>query len=198
MKIRDNLYGPDYFDNDISFEQVIADNESKILNLIYGMTGDYHLAQDLTQETFIKAFKSLNSFNGTSKVSTWLYRIAVNLTIDYKRKRCVQTEKVQDEMETGIADTKNTSDPDTQCQKKAVKDILFEAIAKLPEQHREVFVLREINGCSTKEVAEILGVTAEVVKWRLHKARSILRKTLKGNNQYKNLGTVNLNESGLE
>lgn len=198
MRIRDNLYGPDSFEHEVSFEQVISDNEDKILNLIYGMTGDYHLSQDLTQETFIKAFKSLNGFNGKSKISTWLYRIAVNLTIDHKRKKCVQVEKAGNEIDMSVPDTKTGADPDSQCQKKAVKDILFQAISKLPDQQREVFILRELNGCSTKEVAEILSVTSEIVKWRLHKARSTLRKTLQSNDQYKNIGRINLNESGLE
>lgn len=198
MRIRDNVYGPDSFENEISFEQVISDNEDKILNLIYGMTGDYHLSQDLTQETFIKAFKSIKSFNGKSKISTWLYRIAVNLTIDHKRKKCVQVEQAGNDIDTNKPETKICSDPDSQCQKKAVKDILFEAIHKLPDQQREVFILREINGCSTKEVAEILGVTSELVKWRLHKARSVLKKTLESNTRYKNIGTFHLTPSGIE
>ncbi|MBO8168080.1 MAG: RNA polymerase sigma factor [Thermoanaerobacteraceae bacterium] len=82
--------------------------------------------------------------------------------------------------------------------KRAIKDILFNAIARLPEQQREVFILREINGCSTKEVAEILGCSTELVKWRLHKARSSLRKILQGNNQYKNTGTYTLSGFGIE
>ncbi|MHB9094678.1 MAG: sigma-70 family RNA polymerase sigma factor [Eubacteriales bacterium] len=137
MRIRDNLFGPDHSENEPSLELVISENEDKILNLIYGMTSDYHLAQDLTQETFIKAFKSIKSFSGKSKISTWLYRIAVNLTIDHKRKRCVQTEHPADEIESKISYEKTCSDPDSQCQKNTVKDILYNTIAQLPEQQRE-------------------------------------------------------------
>lgn len=199
MRIKENLYGPEIADNDLTFEQVITQNEEKILNLIYGMTGDYHLAQDLTQETFIKAFQSRQTFNGKSKFSTWLYRIGVNVTIDHQRKSCVRKENPTNEIEPNISGTTNTStDPDKVCQKNAMKDMLFTAIAQLPEQQREVFVLREINGCSTKEVAEILGCSMELVKWRLHKARSALRKILQTNNQYKNLGSYTLNSSGIE
>lgn len=199
MHIDKNLYGPDSIENTPTFEQLIAENEKKILNLIYGMTGDYHLAQDLTQEAFVKAFQSIKNFNGQSKFSTWLYRIAVNVTIDHQRKSSVRKENASDRVEPEVSGCSHTcSDPDSACQKKAIKDILFAAIARLPEQQREVFVLREINGCSTKEVAEILGCSTDLVKWRLHKARSDLRKTLSSDNQYKDIGTYILSGSGIE
>lgn len=199
LHIKDNLYGPDNAEN-ISFEEVLAQNEKKILNLIYGMTGDYHLAQDLTQDTFVKAFQAKETFNGKSKISTWLYRIGVNVTIDYQRKSSVRKESPSEDIETdGICHSNGGSaDPDKACQKNAIRDIMFNAIASLPEQQKEVLVLREINGCSNKEIAEILGCTLELVKWRLHKARSGLRKILQANNKYKDLGTYKLNGFGLE
>lgn len=199
MRIDKNLYGADTFENAPSFEDLIAQNEKKIMNLIYGMTGDYHLAQDLTQEAFIKAFQAKSDFSGRSKFSTWLYRIAVNVTIDHQRKSCVRKENPAKEVESGAtAQNRTCSDPDNACQKKAIRDILFAAIAGLPEQQREVIVLREINGCSTKEVADILGCSTDLVKWRLHKARTALRKILQSDNRYKDLGTYKLSSLGLE
>ncbi len=199
MLIKENLYGPENPENALSFEETISQNENKILHLIYGMTGDYHLAQDLTQDTFVKAFQARDSFNGKSKFSTWLYRIAVNVTIDHQRKSSVRKENPAADMASDcISDSNHSTDPDQACQKKAIKDMLFSAIANLPEQQREVFVLREINGCSTKEVAEILSCSPDLVKWRLHKARSGLRKTLQANNKYKSIGTYTFNGSGIE
>lgn len=197
MRMKDNLYGPDTLENELSFEQLVARNEEKIINLIYGMTGDYHLAQDLTQEAFLKAFRSRNSFNGKSKFSTWLYRIAVNVTIDHQRKSSVRRENTSEDAASGLPGDAGAN-PDQVCQKKAIKDILFSNIASLPEQQREVFVLREINGCSTKDVAEILGCSRELVKWRLHKARLALRKSLQTGTRYKDIGSYTLNSSGLE
>ncbi|AFM39443.1 RNA polymerase sigma factor, sigma-70 family [Desulfosporosinus acidiphilus SJ4] len=196
MQIKRNIYGPDSAENQDSFEELISKNEDKILNLIYGMTGDYHLAQDLTQESFLKAFLSKQSFNGQAKFSTWLYRIAVNTTIDYKRKSCVRKENSSEEIEN----INNTTepDPDNKCQKTAMKEILFKAISQLPDQQREIFTLREINGCSTKEVAEILSISNELVKWRLHKARTMLRKSLSNGNMYKNIGSFKLGPAGIE
>lgn len=194
MRIKENLYGPS--NNEPSFEQIISQNEKKIFNVIYGMTGDYHLAEDLTQEAFLKAFQAKESFNGKAKFSTWLYRIAVNVVIDHQRKSCVKKENPADTLDRGQANP--ASDPDSACQKRALKDILFKAIASLPEPQKEVYVLREVNGCTTKETAEILECSSELVKWRLHKARSLLRKMLKENQQYKNAGTFKLNEFGIE
>ncbi|HVJ47658.1 RNA polymerase sigma factor [Desulfitobacterium sp.] len=198
MPVQQNLYGVNFDESLESFEQIILENEAKITNLIYGMTGDYHLSQDLTQETFIKAFKARHGFNGRSKFSTWLYRIAVNVTLDYQRKGCVRNEKIADEIEPGSYSNQLNKDPDQSCQKKAMQDILFQAIAQLPEQQREVFTLREINGCSTKEVAQILDISLELVKWRLHKARATLRKFLGDSVPYQKIGYFRLSSYGID
>lgn len=198
MQIRENLYGPDITENQASFEHIIAQNEQKIFNLILSMTNDFYLAQDLTQETLLKAFQSRQNFQGKAKFSTWLYRIAVNVTIDHQRKSYTQKENPVENLETNCHTENVTSDPDGACQKKAIKDILFQTMNKLPAQQRDVFILREINGLSTKEVAEILDCTTELVKWRLHKARSAMRKNLQTENQYKNIGSFKLSSSGIE
>ncbi|KJR47312.1 RNA polymerase sigma factor RpoE [Desulfosporosinus sp. I2] len=198
MKIKENLYTADSFEGDLSFEEIISQNQKKIINLIYGMTGDYYLSEDLTQETFLKAFQSRHSFNGKSKFSTWLYRIAVNVTVDHQRKSCVRKEMAAEEPDPKFSKVDTLQDPDRSCQKNATRNIIFTSIANLPDQQKEVFVLRELNGCSTKEVAEILDCSVELVKWRLHKARLSLRKTLNNNTNYKNLGTITLNRFGLE
>ncbi|MEL1133690.1 RNA polymerase sigma factor [Desulfitobacterium sp. THU1] len=195
MGIRENIYRLENLSDIYDFEDIISENEAKIINLIFGMTGDYHIAQDLTQETFLKAFQSRQSFHGQSKVSTWLYRIAVNTTIDYQRKTCVRKENPTEEIEVENA---ANQDPDQNCQKTAIRDILFKAISQLPDQQREIYILREINGCSTKEVAEILNISSELVKWRLHKARSMLRKSLGEGNIYQNIGSVKLSSEGIE
>jgi RNA polymerase sigma-70 factor (ECF subfamily) len=195
MRFQQNIYVPNEVENAASFEQLIMENEKKIINLIYGMTGDYHLAQDLTQDAFLKAFQAKQSFNGQAKFSTWLYRIAVNTTIDYQRKASVRKENPAEEIETNAT---TEQDPDQKCQKKAIKDILFKLISQLPDQNREVFTLREINGCSTKEVAEILNISSDLVKWRLHKARTMLRKSLTDKNLYENIGSFKIGPAGIE
>lgn len=198
MSIQLNLYSPSSEENLESFEQIILENEEKITNLIYGMTGDFHLSQDLAQEAFIKAFKARQGFNGRSKFSTWLYRIAVNVTLDHQRKSYVHHEQISDEIEPSCSSQDLHKDPDHFCQAKAMKDLLFKAISQLPPQQREVFTLREINGCSTKEVAQILNTSLELVKWRLHKARTTLRKNLGGDTPYQKIGFFHLGPNGIE
>lgn len=90
---------PQAQDSGLSFEKVIAANEKQIFHLLYGMTGDYHLAQDLVQETFLRAFKAYHTFAGRAAVSTWLYRIAVNVAVDYQRKGFVRCEQPAEEGE---------------------------------------------------------------------------------------------------
>ncbi|GAW27725.1 RNA polymerase sigma factor [Carboxydocella sp. ULO1] len=189
---------PHVRENDLSFEEVIAANEKKILNLLYGMTGDYHLAQDLAQETFLRAFKAFHTFAGKAAVSTWLYRIAVNVALDYQRKGFVRSEQPVEQIAEVRGEDTCAQDPDKSCQKRAIRDILFASIARLPEQQREVYILREINGCSTKEVAEILGCSSAMVKWRLYKARLALKKILQQEHSYKKAGVFRLSSHGIE
>lgn len=198
MHIKENLYGCNNVENEFSFEEVIKENEKKILNLIFGMTGDYHLSEDLTQETFVKAFNAISNFNGKSKISTWLYRIAVNVTIDYQKKLATHKESPSELNDCETINHTNSEETDNQCQKHAIRDILFSTISKMPEQQKEVFILREINGCSTKEVAEILDCSLDLVKWRLHKARSYLRKEFSKDIKYKEVGTFKLDSFGLK
>jgi RNA polymerase sigma-70 factor, ECF subfamily len=196
MHSQQNTYNLNPFENSILFEKLIEENEKKIINLIHGMTGDYHVAQDLTQEAFLKAYQSKQSFNGKSKFSTWLYRIAVNTAIDYQRKQGTRLEHPSEEIRSEPTDS--DQDPDDKCQKNAIKKILFTNIARLPNEQRDVFMLREINGFSTKEVADILNISNDLVKWRLHKARNSLRKLLNDGNLYENIGIFKLGASGIE
>jgi RNA polymerase sigma-70 factor, ECF subfamily len=196
MHSQQNTYNLNPFENSTLFEKLIKENEEKIINLIHGMTGDYHVAQDLTQEAFLKAYQSKQSFNGKSKFSTWLYRIAVNTAIDYQRKQGVRLEHPSEEISSKPTDS--DQDPDDKCQKHAIKKILFTNIARLPNEQRDVFMLREINGFSTKEVADILNISNDLVKWRLHKARNSLRKLLNDGNLYENIGIFKLGATGIE
>jgi len=132
MKIKENLYTADSFEGELSFEEIISQNEEKIVNLIYGMTGDYHLSQDLTQEAFLKAFQSRHTFSGKSKFSTWLYRIAVNVTVDHQRKSCVRKEMATDEINPNFSKVNTSPEPDGTCQKNATRNIIFSSIAELP------------------------------------------------------------------
>ncbi len=141
-------------------------------------------AEDVVQETFLNAFKAINSFDGRSKLSTWLYRIAYNAALMRLRRSRPLTVSVDDPelSDDGFETPRQLFDwcclPEQDFETDEARAQLEEAIQELPEKLRAVFVLRELEGLSTEETAQALGVSAEAVKTRLHRARLRLRERL--------------------
>lgn len=141
-------------------------------------------AEDVVQETFLSAFKAINSFDGRSKLSTWLYRIAYNAALMRLRRSRPLTVSVDDPelSDDGFETPRQLFDwcclPEQDFETDEARAQLEEAIQELPEKLRAVFVLRELEGLSTEETAQALGVSAEAVKTRLHRARLRLRERL--------------------
>lgn len=142
-------------------------------------------AEDVLQETFIKALKSLDSFEGRSSISTWLYRIAVNEALMVIRKRKPEVSIVQedenDEEVSGILVSQIVDWcclPESEFMSNETREILDQAIHQLPEKLRTVFILRDIEGLSINETAQALGLTETNVKTRLLRARMRLREDI--------------------
>lgn len=140
-------------------------------------------AEDLVQETFLQAFKAIESFEGRSELRTWLYRIAYNAAM--MRHRGQQSvvsveETIQDNGQTIVPE--QLLDwcclPEHDFQTEEMHRQLEQAIHDLPESFRSVFIMRELEGLSTQDCAEALGISADVVKQRLHRARLWLRERL--------------------
>jgi RNA polymerase sigma-70 factor (ECF subfamily) len=171
-----------------SFDELFERYERDIFNLIYRLVGDYEEAADLTSETFVRALRSFGRFRGESRPYTWLYRIAVNLCKNYFRRRGVRQrahgpsldEQVvlddQQQVEREIEDWSRA--PQRQAERHELQREIERAIAELSAQGRMVVILRDLHGLSYQEIAEVVGVSAEVVKARLHRARAALRKRL--------------------
>ena len=148
------------------------------------MLGDAQDAEDVLQETFIKAFKALPTFEGRSSLSTWLYRIAVNEALMQVRQRRPGQVSIDEELETEdgerepvqIIDLKAM--PEDELLSTETRRVLDHAIHRLPVTLRSVFILRDIEGLSVKETAEALEVNEAVVKTRLLRARLWLREQL--------------------
>lgn len=141
-------------------------------------------AEDVLQETFIKAYHHLPTFQGKSNVSTWLYRIATNEALMLLRKRKVTTYSVD---APGLDDQENSEPreiidwcclPEDELMSAEAQDILDKSIDQLPETLRVVFLLRDIEGLSTQETADVLGISEGAVKTRLSRARLQLRELL--------------------
>jgi len=141
-------------------------------------------AEDVLQETFIKAIKSIGSFEGRSSLSTWLYRIAVNEALMVIRKRKPEVALVNDENDeedNGISVSQIVDWcclPESEFLSNETREILDQAIHKLPENLRTVFILRDVEGLSILETAEALNLTETNVKTRLLRARMRLREEL--------------------
>jgi RNA polymerase sigma-70 factor, ECF subfamily len=167
------------------FETLITKYRERIWGIVYHMTSNREDASDLTQDTFIKAFQSINRFQGQSAFFTWLYRIAVNTTLNHlqksKLRRFFSLEKIRDEEPVGavldqLADPGNTSDR-AACLSE-LQQILNEAMQKLSINHRTVVTLFEIDGLSHEEIAEVVGCSVGTVRSRLHYAKQQLQAEL--------------------
>ena len=159
---------------------VLADRyHVRLLNFIYRTIGDRDRAEDLVQETFIRVYRHLHRFDQSKKFSTWAYTIASNLAKNELRNRSrnplvlFQTIKKNWEADHRPLEWEdNTYRPDDLYRKRHLKEMVEKAVAQLPEHHRVVFVLRELEGKTYEEIAEITGVNLGTVKSRLNRART--------------------------
>lgn len=168
------------------FEDLVRKYRERIWGVIYHMTANREDAADLAQDTFIKAFQSINRFQGQSAFFTWLYRIAVNSTLNHlekaKLRRFFSLEKIRDEAPVaGLLD--QLADPGNPSDRAAclgeLQQKLNEAMQKLSIKHRTVVTLFEIDGLSHEEIAEITGTSVGTVRSRLHYAKQLLQAELK-------------------
>jgi RNA polymerase sigma factor (sigma-70 family) len=141
-------------------------------------------ANDLVQETFIKAFGSLKTYDHNYRFSTWLYKIAANSSIDYLRKRKIDSLSLDKPIPTRDGDVQMEIPDDSYNPEKDLRNReriigIEDAIASLPEKYREVIVLRHKEDRSYEEIAEVLKVPVGTVKARIFRARELLKKKLK-------------------
>ncbi|MGD9034471.1 MAG: sigma-70 family RNA polymerase sigma factor [Desulfobacteraceae bacterium] len=171
-----------------AFDNLVLKHKDRLFSLCYRLLGDYEEANDSAQETFIKVYRSLKKFRLESAFSTWLYRIAVNTCKNKLKSSAFRQKRKMVPLENPIS--ANRSSPsreiqdDSQCPAMALENkermrVIQEAINALPEEQREVVTLRDIEGFSYEEVAEITGFNLGTVKSRLARARLSLRKTLR-------------------
>lgn len=163
-----------------AFETLILRHQNGIINYIYRMILDMDEAMDLAQEVFIKAFFSLSTYNPRYSFSTWIYKIASNLTIDYlrkKKRKNFNTESLsQKNKEIEIPD--HSMSPVKNFDREIFYKKLEDALNMLPESLREFIILRDINELSYNEIAEIKNIPLGTVKNKIFRAREILRKLL--------------------
>lgn len=167
-----------------AFAQLLELHQNKVYGLIFRMTGSAEDAMDLTQEAFFNAWRGLPNFHAESKFSTWLYRLATNVTLDFlrreKRRRAITTVSLSaengPERDLDVPDQRFT--PQGELERRELQDAIRRGMDQLSVGHRQILILRELNGLSYAEIAQVLDIEEGTVKSRIARARLALRKIL--------------------
>ena len=162
-----------------AFGELVSRYDQRLLNFVYRTIGDRERAQDLVQETFVRVYRHLHRFDQSKKFSTWIYTIASNLAKNELRNRSrnplvlFQTLKKNWDADHRPLEWEDTQyKPDDLFRKRHLRAKVEEAVSHLPEHHRIVFVLREMEGKTYEEIADITGCNLGTVKSRLNRARN--------------------------
>lgn len=172
----------------VAIERLIIKYQDRIYNVILKISGNKDDAAELTQETFVKVIEKIDTFKGNSAFYTWLFRIAVNLTFNYCKRRAkvpmksldntaVESDGDTAQLKAFLAD-KSEVDPAVIAQKKETGELIMKSLSRLEDDQRTVLVLRDIEAMTYAEIAESLQIELGTVKSRISRARSNLRDIL--------------------
>lgn len=169
--------------NNQAFEEIVSRYSDKAYSLANRMCRNDEDAEEVLQDVFVTVHRKLQSFEGKSSFSSWLYRVTVNASLMKLRKRrqekalSIEDAIVAEEHSLAMA-CKETYQTDRDTLRKEIFLALEKAIAGLPEDYRPVYILRDVDGLSSREVSKILGLSIPAVKSRLHRSRLMLRSGL--------------------
>ena len=163
-----------------AFADLVKAYQGRVFALVFHMCHDRHEAEDLTQETFLRAYKGLKRFGFRSEFYTWIYRIAVNVSLNHlrqaKKRKAVPQEALPKKI---MEDQKASSNPAKQAEARELYEHLVEGIEELSPDLRAALVLAVFQGLTHKQAGEILGVAEGTVSWRINEARQQLRRHLR-------------------
>lgn len=169
-----------------AFRELVERYQRKVAAVALGMVHNREDALELTQETFVKAFENIGKFKGESSLYTWLYRIVVNLGIDFQRReRRHPTVSIEERVEAGAGEVGDAAvgaplaDPYRELRSREVGDRVTEAINDLTPDHKAVILLREVEGLSYDEISRVMQCSKGTVMSRLHYARKKLQSKLR-------------------
>lgn len=161
------------------FEELVALYDKRLFNVMYGHTGDYHEALDLTEEAFVRAMRAYPRFRWESDPFTWLYRIALNVLKKRYAKDRRRAELWQEHQEKDPPRTAETDTPDLNLVRKERAELVRRAIAELPMSNREAITLRYIDDMSYEDIAKTMGCSMGTVKSRIARGKAMLADALK-------------------
>ncbi len=160
-----------------AFEQLVLRHQDLVFSLSFKLTGNRDMANDVAQESFIRAWKAIEKFRGDSTFGTWIYRITVNTAWTLRKKaKKHNTLNIDDTYEPIVIDEKN--DPEQVAINADLTDVLVSALDKIPLDQRIIVELKNSEGRSHKEIADYLGISVTAAKVRLHRAHQKLRLIL--------------------
>jgi RNA polymerase sigma-70 factor (ECF subfamily) len=168
-----------------AFEEIVRRYEDRIYRLSFRMLGNHHDALDAVQEILLKLLAALPKFQGRSRFGTWLYRLAANTCLDFRRKRGRTTaESLEATLEYApsttmtVLDDRPDDNPDHYVEQQYREELVRAALNKLPESQRRLLELRELEDLSNGQVATALGIEVGALKARLHRARQAFKRVL--------------------
>ncbi|HYK88931.1 MAG TPA: sigma-70 family RNA polymerase sigma factor [Acidobacteriota bacterium] len=174
--------------NDAAFTQLVTKYKDALTNYLNVMVGDYDIAVDLSQETFLRVYKNIGRYSNIYQFSTWIYRIATNLAIDEMRFRkrrgqvfyrnvwATKQAGAEDGPEYEISDARRG--PRDEVLLKESSQVLGDAIRSLPEKYRIAFIMKEVQELPYESIAKALNCSPGTIKSRLHRARELLQRKL--------------------
>ncbi|MCP4592133.1 MAG: sigma-70 family RNA polymerase sigma factor [bacterium] len=167
-----------------AFGQLVSKYQDRVYNACWRLCGHSEDARDLTQEAFLRAYRSLDSFRGHSAFYTWIFRITVNLALSHRRKarvrqaKSLDADRGADQESSPLRDRledRNAPSPDQRLTDAELHQRAEQALEALDPNHRAVVVLRDVEGFDYAEIAQMLDIAPGTVKSRLHRARAALR-----------------------
>jgi RNA polymerase sigma-70 factor (ECF subfamily) len=170
-----------------AFEQLLDRYEDKIFRLAYRFVRNETEAKEILQDTFLSIWRKLDTFKGDAQFSSWLYRVAANAALMRLRAQKRHPEVSTEELPIDFLDNYGhlpaggenwAKRPDDELQSEELRRHIQAAVDELPEIYRTVFLIRDVEGLSTEETAEVLQISIPTVKTRLHRARLALRETI--------------------
>lgn len=170
-----------------AYRELLARYERPVFTLIFRMVRDRELAEDLSQETFVKVLNNIDRYSTDFKFSSWLFKIANNVTIDHLRKRHLETVSIEgspdastpeQQKATALAIVSPGESPLEELESKELGSAIEKAIGKLRPEYRSCILLRHVEAYSYEEIAEIVGLPLGTVKTYIHRARQELREAL--------------------
>lgn len=167
--------------DEMAFREIVERYQSKVFSIIYGILRNHNDAEDIAQQVFTKVYFSIRSFDFRSSLLTWIYKITVNECYDYLRKKKVRKLVYESDFSEEDALRMENSEP-ARDQRPAVdvtlaqRDLALKLLARLPEEERMLLLLKEVEGHSVEELAEMTGINENTIKVKLFRARQKLLK----------------------